>query len=64
MLITETVKKQKIQTLNISHATSLSCRDCVLEENLLISRGTSVGGGTVISNSVIGRNCVIGKKKP
>ncbi|CAH3018109.1 unnamed protein product [Porites evermanni] len=35
-------------------------RDCVLEENLLISKGTSVGAGTVITNSVIGRNCVIG----
>lgn len=37
-------------------------RDCKLEENLLISKGTSVGAGTVITNSVIGRNCVIGKK--
>ncbi|KAL9984735.1 hypothetical protein ACROYT_G007068 [Oculina patagonica] len=35
-------------------------RDCKLEENLLISKGTSVGAGTVITNSVIGRNCVIG----
>lgn len=35
-------------------------RDCVLEENLLISKGTSVGAGTVITNSVIGRNCIIG----
>ena len=33
----------------------------MLEENLLISKGTSVGAGTVITNSVIGRNCVIGK---
>ena len=39
------------------------CRDCKLEENLLISKGTSVGAGTVITNSVIGRNCVIGKEK-
>ena len=39
------------------------CRDCKLEENLLISKGTSVGAGTVITNSVIGRNCVIGKGK-
>lgn len=30
---------------------------------MLISKGTSVGAGTVITNSVIGRNCVIGKKK-
>jgi len=30
---------------------------------VLISKGTSVGAGTVITNSVIGRNCVIGKKK-
>ena len=38
------------------------CRDCVLEENVLISKGTSVGAGTVITNSIIGRNCVIGRK--
>lgn len=30
---------------------------------MLISKGTSVGAGTVITNSVIGRNCVIGKKQ-
>ena len=35
----------------------------MLEENLLISKGTSVGAGTVITNSVIGRNCTIGKDK-
>lgn len=35
----------------------------MLEENLLISKGTSVGAGTVITNSVIGRDCVIGEEK-
>ena len=35
----------------------------MLGENLLISKGTSVGAGTVITNSVIGRNCVIGKEQ-
>lgn len=46
---------------NVYLDTELSlARDCVLEENVLISRGSSVGTGTVITNSVIGRNCVIG----
>ena len=40
-----------------------SYRNCVLEENLLISKGPSVGVGTVITNSVIGRNCIIGEDK-
>ena len=33
----------------------------MLEENLVIGRGTSVGTGTVITNSVIGKNCCIGQ---
>ncbi|KAK2559316.1 Translation initiation factor eIF-2B subunit epsilon [Acropora cervicornis] len=46
---------------NVYLDTELSlARDCILEENVLISKGTSVGAGTVITNSVIGRNCVIG----
>lgn len=37
-----------------------SFRDCTLRENLVIGCGTSVGTGTVIFNSVIGKHCVIG----
>ncbi|XP_064608515.1 translation initiation factor eIF2B subunit epsilon-like [Liolophura sinensis] len=36
-------------------------RGCVLEKNVVIGSGTSVGSNTTISGSVIGRNCKIGE---
>ncbi|KAF2640224.1 heat shock transcription factor 2 [Massarina eburnea CBS 473.64] len=36
-------------------------RNCVLNSKTVIGRGTSIGDGSVISNSVIGRHCYIGK---
>ena len=35
-------------------------RDCVLEQDVVIGSGSSVGTGSVIRNSVIGKHCVIG----
>ena len=36
-------------------------RDCIINSKTVIGRGTSVGEGSVISNSIIGRDCYIGK---
>jgi translation initiation factor eIF-2B subunit epsilon len=36
-------------------------RDCVINPKTVIGRGTSIGEGSVISNSIIGRHCQIGK---
>lgn len=36
-------------------------RDCVINPKTVIGRGTSVGDGSVISNSIIGRHCHIGR---
>ncbi|KAJ4347767.1 translation initiation factor eIF-2B epsilon subunit, GEF [Ascochyta clinopodiicola] len=36
-------------------------RDCVINSKTVIGRGTSVGDGSVITNSIIGRHCQIGR---
>ena len=36
------------------------CRDCTLEENVILGSGTCVEEGASISRSVIGPNCKIG----
>ncbi|KAL3879779.1 hypothetical protein ACJMK2_032065 [Sinanodonta woodiana] len=36
-------------------------RGCVLEENVLVGKGSSIGNNSFISNTVIGRNCKIGE---
>lgn len=36
-------------------------RDCVIKPKTVIGRGTSIGDGSVVSNSIIGRHCIIGK---
>ncbi|KAF2204941.1 translation initiation factor eIF-2B subunit epsilon [Delitschia confertaspora ATCC 74209] len=36
-------------------------RDCVIRPKTVIGRGTSIGEGSIISNSIIGRNCYIGR---
>lgn len=36
-------------------------RDCMLEENVVVGSGSSVGARTVIRNSVIGKQCEIGE---
>lgn len=36
-------------------------RDCVINSKTVIGRGTSVGDGSVISDSIIGRHCYIGR---
>lgn len=36
-------------------------RDCVINSKSVIGHGTSVGDGSVISNSIIGRHCHIGR---
>lgn len=38
-----------------------SLRDCLIKEKVAIGDGTKIGEGCVISHSVIGNNCVIGK---
>jgi ADP-glucose pyrophosphorylase len=37
-------------------------RSCVLGEDTVIGRGTTIGTETNVSASVIGRNCKIGEK--
>ncbi len=37
-------------------------RDCILSENVQIGKGSSVGCNTKITNSIIGKNCSIGKE--
>ncbi|KAF2108685.1 translation initiation factor eIF-2B subunit epsilon [Lophiotrema nucula] len=36
-------------------------RDCVINPKTVIGRSTSVGDGSIISNSIIGRHCQIGR---
>ncbi|KAF2878088.1 heat shock transcription factor 2, partial [Massariosphaeria phaeospora] len=36
-------------------------RDCVIQPKSVLGRGTSIGDGSVISDSIIGRHCYIGK---
>ncbi|KAF2134610.1 nucleotide-diphospho-sugar transferase [Dothidotthia symphoricarpi CBS 119687] len=36
-------------------------RDCVINSKSVIGRGTSIGDGSVITNSIIGRHCQIGR---
>ncbi|KAF2268472.1 translation initiation factor-like protein eif-2b epsilon subunit [Lojkania enalia] len=36
-------------------------RDCIIHPKTVIGRGTSVGDGSVISDSIIGRHCQIGR---
>ncbi|KAJ8297595.1 hypothetical protein KUTeg_024126 [Tegillarca granosa] len=36
-------------------------RGCILEENVIVGGGSSIGSNTVISQSVIGNNCKIGE---
>ncbi|KAF2195300.1 heat shock transcription factor 2 [Zopfia rhizophila CBS 207.26] len=36
-------------------------RDCIIHPKTIIGRGTSIGDGSVISNSIIGRHCFIGR---
>lgn len=37
-------------------------RGCVLEKNVLVGRGTRIGSDTRITDSVIGKDCKIGKQ--
>lgn len=36
-------------------------RDCIINSKTVIGRGTSIGDGSVITNSIIGRHCQIGR---
>lgn len=36
-------------------------RDCVINPKTVIGRGTSIGDGSIITNSIIGRHCQIGR---
>jgi len=36
-------------------------RDCVINSKSVIGRGTSIGDGSIITNSIIGRHCQIGR---
>lgn len=36
-------------------------RGCVLEQNVLVGRGTRIGNNTRITDSVIGKDCKIGQ---
>lgn len=36
-------------------------RDCVINSKSVVGRGTSIGDGSVITNSIIGRHCQIGR---
>lgn len=36
-------------------------RDCMIHPKTVIGRGTSIGDGSIITNSIIGRHCYIGK---
>jgi NDP-sugar pyrophosphorylase family protein len=36
-------------------------RNCVINPKTVIGRGTSIGDGSVVSNSIIGRHCYIGR---
>ena len=35
-------------------------RGCILEENVVVGGGTSIGANSFVSHSVIGKNCKIG----
>lgn len=37
-------------------------RGCVLEQNVLVGRGTRIGSNTRITDSVIGKDCKIGEQ--